>query len=221
MQMYQDNPLFTAANTNKHLLLKIIPLSLWQETEHINSYPFHAYRLNEDRSQPLTVEGYNFGNLMDIANSQKIYLFGKLLEPENAVLPLKVTMFEEQYLEEPTIHDNYVSFWERYDDVVIIDLGNSDKDTGIIASLYAAFLNAPLFLIDLDNIDTIPDYSLIYTDKNAYVIGDIGSNTNQYINDIKSNVNSFRHYTKAYISKIEVNPYAKLYSRIQPVTTVT
>ena len=141
---------------NWRKITRLIPIAMWNNEGALKSHPFLVYS---------AVQGSDLDN--DKVKS--------VLDKENST---NATVFESPYVVEEhseyTIvkgnnsEEYYFSFWEKYSDIVLVDLNN--KESALISALYAAELNAPLIFVNSNNIDT---YTEFIRDKFVHIIDNL------------------------------------------------
>jgi hypothetical protein len=135
MSQYQNLEVFLVSSEEDWKdVLRLIPLAMWKGSE-------SCHKSHEKCAYPLMVYHQDRSNL-DI---ESIQLFATQYKASKKTLFKKKSSSLTTGLgaSEKTLSlDNYLKYWKTYDTVVISE--NSYK-TGIMASIYAARLNAPLF----------------------------------------------------------------------------
>lgn len=122
-------------------------------------------------------------------------------------------------LQENPTDDYFNYYWSGYEDIVVVDYNN--KDAAVMASLFAAFLNAPIMFVDKDN-NIYADTTVISSNnKIVHVVGNVDGDTNDFIRDIAKTVDGelqIKRYTldggPNNLRNPTINPYQKLYSQI-------
>lgn len=170
-------------------LVKVLPIVIWNSQEGINmDYPYFIYYKeeadSEDFLKPLSEYSYN-----------KLIAF-QTVPPE---------LYGKAEYSGP---DEYFSYWNYYEDIVIVSSVN--KEAALMSALFASFINAPLIIADSSNIGS---YSAKIKEKKVYLIGDV----DVLVEDsAKENAKKVVKYSLDDIKDPTKNPYAKLYSKVRP-----
>jgi hypothetical protein len=139
-------------NTNWRELLRLIPVTMWNDKGTLKEYPYIIYHT---ASGPLSN-----ADVIEVLNER---------DATNAIVFDSPEIDEEENIKTAQVTDDYYfSFWEKYQDIVLI--GYDNEESALIAALYAAELNAPLIFVDSRNIEA---YEEKITHKKAHIIDTI------------------------------------------------
>lgn len=179
MSFYKDKPVFLVSDENWQDVLRFVPVAMWNRkrdkygrwwengrcndiynpkqgiNRHICGYPLLIYHKEEENFDAdfiiLFLEQYK---------PKKIYVVGNTPQELMNLLSDKFgangTNIQEIKL------DSYIKFWRSYKDVVVV--GNNYTNA-LLASVYAAYLNAPLMFSN--------NHDVFTGGKNAICIGDV------------------------------------------------
>ena len=136
----------------KRDILRLIPIVLWNDMGVIKRYPYIVYRASRS-----TLDNDKIKEILDDVGSTNAIVFDSpdVTKEGNGYNITKADLTDEYYF----------SFWEEYQDIVLIELDN--EDSALIAALYASELNAPLIFVNPNNIE---DYKEQITDKIIHII---------------------------------------------------
>ena len=180
--------------------LKLTPIAMWNGnpggTPFIVSYPLLIYNKNQGG-----VSDFMIGELIAKFGGAEVRHFGTL--PAELIGNPNVT--EQNY------ESDYVSYWSEINDIVVVDYEN--RDAGLIASLFASYLIAPILFLDDSHFSSFEQELLI--NKRVYIVDDIDDSVQDYIIE-----NSFPviKYDSFYIrDDAEINPYRRMMSNVYPI----
>jgi PKD repeat protein len=110
---------------------------------------------------------------------------------------------------------NYFEYWDNYDNVVLIN--SSNNDGALIASLFAAYLNAPLVFIDktfCERHDT-----LLFDVNNGYLYGKIAYRVDDFTSEIMAACIDGKLATKTIYTSDELKDPNRKVNRIITLTS--
>jgi len=174
MTKYDNNPLFLIPDIqidneriNTNDILRLVPLSLWRNMdEELELYPYIVYFTGTgtfDTTAKINIMNSAYGD--EVANVS--YLFSDPLDTEILDSEKVIVKFND---------DNISDFWEELNDVVVIDPDNTDG--ALIASLFAAYMNAPLLFVDNEN---LIDFKGIMNNKRVFTVDSLGDDVEFYL----------------------------------------
>ncbi len=172
MVKYKDNPAFLISDEHWRDVLQLVSLTTWRDpslSEQVVKYPTLIYhRENAEFDADAIIR------FLVQYKPPQLYIFGGRPQGLKDLLVAPdpgAGMSLGQIKEKPM--DSYLSFWSTIGAVVVCQ---DDYEPGLMASVLASYLNAPLFF------DGHFEYELL-DNKQAYVVGDVRPETTQYIAD--------------------------------------
>ncbi len=203
-----DNTIIMISNptANWKNILSLVPLAMWKDINgnHINPYVVYHKEgiVNWDDFviQNLRYNYFSAGPTVEIFlyTSESVLIGGSI--PGISIVGKS---FDET---------GYFNYWSSYQDIVVVDYNN--EDDALMASLFAAFINAPIIFINSAN---LPDISVIQG-KTAYVVNYNAMDTDSK-NYIDNNANIRIDYSSLDIRNPTKNQYQYLRSKI-PLTSI-
>jgi beta propeller repeat protein len=172
MNFYSQKEVFLISDENWHDVLRLVPLTTWSSPGKgiIGMYPtliYHRENENFDADSIIRFfQQYNPTHLTIFGDTPQD-LDNLLVAPKPTGAGLQVGQISKYKM------SKYLTFWNNIDIVVISE---DDYETGLMASVLASYLNAPLLF------DWQFNYQLL-DDKYAYTVGNLKQDT---LNQIKS-----------------------------------
>ncbi|MBW2980911.1 hypothetical protein KY360_05840 [Candidatus Woesearchaeota archaeon] len=140
--------------------ISLIPVTMWNDQGTLREYKYIVYAI----PQAANIEASKIRTVLVEHGSINALVFGTVSGQAPGFV-IKQLAFREE---------DYFSFWEKYQDIVLIGFDN--EDSSLMAALYAAELNAPLIFVDDKN---IKDYEEWIDKKKIHIIDtlDLGKNS--------------------------------------------
>ena len=205
--MYEGNPIFIIPDkvTNWRDILQIVPLTNWYSKDtpnYIHENPYIVY-YNPN------IASFNNTGVKDILSSHN--------SSKTAYVFDSPYVYDEDYgnksIKKISLSlSDYTSFWNRTESIVIVDY--DDKDSALIASLFAGYYNAPLFFVNAGNLNSYKDY---IKGKTVYIIPSVTSLDNNTYDFIvaQGNAKDNKQYSVTDLKNGTVNRIIKLNSEIE------
>jgi hypothetical protein len=179
LTMYSEREVFLVSDEDWRNALQLVPLSVWEAP--IQAYPLLIYHR----------EGYNFDvdstiHFLQQYNPTHLTIFGDTPGALDSLLVASAPgagLSLSQITRQPLTTDAYLSYWWRNYNILVIS--QDDYATGLMASVFASYINAPLLF------DGHFDYNVI-KDKSVYVIGNLGASS---MSRVKRNAYVIEAYT--------------------------
>jgi len=176
--MYTCKQAFLISDEDWRNVLSLVPIAVWTSeedskwcqkgygiAENVCAYPVLIYH-KEDKGFDADSIIYFFQQYAP----KKVIVVGdapqELLDLLVAEPELGAGLEESQITKISANFDDHLKYWESFEDIVIADY--DDYSAGLMASVYASLINAPLFLVNKDNIE-----SRYVKDKNVIVVGSV------------------------------------------------
>lgn len=188
--------------TNWRNILKLVPVAMWKDIDGDQRIPYFVYHKEVDPIH-LSIADFKLTDLRSNVGANNIHLF-----TDESIIR------NEQDVSLKSPDTDYFSYWKSYEDIVVVDYDN--EDDALMASLFAAFINAPIIFINDAN---IADYDTALNElalKHAYIIGTLETATD---NHIKLRTDTQTYYTSTDLKNPTKNQYQRLSSRIALTTS--
>ncbi len=192
------------AESNWRDILRMVPITRWNQMDGEKQYLFVVYHYTS------TMTNDDVVRILEDVGATEARIFGDL---PPGVVPGQ----EGSYLITHVPMEEYFNYWDPYLDVVIVDYDN--YESGLISSLFASLLNAPLVFLNSENLDYYKQY---INGKTLYVVGRNGDDTDvddgvlEWINNTNQTV---IHYKESSLRNITINPFYALSSEVRFITT--
>ncbi len=186
---YTEYEAFIISDENWKDVLKIVSLGIWNENSLKIKYPVLIYHREGDKFD--FDSGIHFINQY---NPTHITIFGETPKKFDNLLVLDKKIggnLNENKISKVSIKD-YYSYWNEIKEAVVCD---NDYETGLIASVFASYKNAPLLFSDEI------DYEIL-DKKKVYVIGDVDE---EILNKIRFVSNETEEYSTLELNKKYLN----------------
>jgi hypothetical protein len=168
MSLYSNNTVFLVSDKNWKDVLPLVSLTTWTKQNEDNSecqygfqtaektcvYPtliWHDERYRKDSW--ITSESYDIDAIIDFLQkyeASKIYIVGDTPSSFDDVLisqePMGIGLDEENLIRISS--EEYIKFWKDFNDIVYVE---DNYSSALVASEYAALLNAPLIISETDS----------------------------------------------------------------------
>jgi len=174
---YEGNPMFFISSEkspnpaikvdNWRNILKIIPITRWFDREGDHTYDFVVV-VKED-SQP-TITADDIKDRLQSEEKNAAVVFD--VDPEISINGYNIRNERTDDLQ------NYFSYWESYDSVVVVDFNNHDG--ALIAALFAAYYNSPIVFMEDRVSGDYSDYDSYLLGKKFYIIDTIPDAAHDY-----------------------------------------
>jgi hypothetical protein len=191
MDQYADNLFFVVSDQEEwQTILKSMSLSMWEGDENCNReygkciYPFFVAHQEETQ-----VESFYDLDPISLFLSQyyEEELWGIFFTSERRGEDARI-LSELGLIEETLIHEEYTQFWTEFTTVVVVE---DDYESGIIATIYASTINAPLFFENEDYLSFVEDKEVIWIGNNERTnLGDITLTDSLTLDELDSQLNS-------------------------------
>ncbi len=191
---YSESEIFVISDENWKNVLRIVPLSVWNENSDKIKYPVLIYHREGNKFD------FDSGiHLINQYNPTRVTIFGQTPDKFDSLLLLDKKIggnLNEDKISKVSMND-YYSYWNEIKEVVI---SNNDYETGLISSVFASYKNAPLLFSDEI------DYEVL-DKKKVYVVGEVNE---KILNKIKFVSNETKEYgiqelQKEYLNLTESN----------------
>jgi len=181
LTMYSDREVFLVSDEDWHNALQLVSLAVWKAP--IQAYPLLIYHR----------EGDNFDvdstiHFMQQYHPTHLTIFGDTPEALDSLLVASAPgagLSLSQITRQPLTTDAYLSYWWRNYNILVIS--QDDYATGLMASVFASYINAPLLFDGHFEYDAIKD-------KSVYVIGNLGASS---LSQVRRNAYVIEAYTLA------------------------
>jgi len=203
--MYENNPIFIIPDKtdNWRDILQIVPLTNWYSKDmpdYIHEYPFIVYY-----NPTLIFNNNAVKEILGRYNSSRIaYVF----DSPN----VNDEVYGDKSIKKISLSlSDYTSFWNSTSikSVVIVDY--NDKDSALIASLFAGYYNAPLFFVNTGNLNSYKDY---IKGKTIYIIPELDALDETTKIFVLNNTKDNKQYSVAQLKNGTVNRIVNLNSEI-------
>ena len=197
-KMYGTREVFLVENTDWHEILKLVPLTTWydSETDKTTMYPTMIFHKEEDLSTNTLnfdadaiirfLEKYQASRVTIIGCSEQEPNYGKLIFSIAQTKELGVNLPMQRL---PSLDNTlYKSYWKHIDKIVI---STNDYSTGLMAAVYASYLNAPLLFLERFDYSDIKGYDVI-------TVGNIDATT---YNDLIKHARTVSKYSLTELQK--------------------
>ena len=187
-----NNIIIITSNPDWRKILSLVPLAMWKDINIQGNHiiPYLVYHKN----------GFPASNAFKIADLKTRYT-------KDYIVPTVVHFGAEIQLSGVQPADDYFSYWSSYEDIVVV--GYDNEPAALMASLFAAFINAPIIFIDSTH---LPD-AYVMEGKTAYVIDYVSKDETTRTNYL-SLAAEITQYNMADLQNPTKNPYQSLYSNI-------
>ena len=207
---YLENPLFLIKEIDQGInidnwreILSIVPLSLFRQRDVNQVYQNYTYNYSVVYKISGELLTHEVEELMDEYSTNKAYIF------DHSVISPPI---DKQLTFLSTTSQEYFDFWSDYSSVILVDYDN--EQSALIASLLAAYVNAPLIFINEDNLENFDDEVIF--GRRVFIVSSSVVSLDDATYDYVRDYSSFYYEIQDSLLGIEgsVPAFAKLYSDI-------
>ena len=173
LTMYSEKEVFLISDENWRNVLQLVPLSTWRAP--VTPYPVQKYPLLIYHRESSNFDADSTIHFLRQYEPTNVTIFGFTPPALDSLLVASdpgAHLSTFQITRQPLTIDAYLSYWWINYNILVVS--EDDYQVGLMASVFASYINAPLLF------DGHFDYDVI-KDKSVYIIGSLSSSSLQQI----------------------------------------